>query len=129
MKVKIIIIFFLMPMFVISQNPQDNQLKYWYYRDRLKWFVMPGYNHGQSIVSNIRNRDAANPAEDFVKIDLPSNSSLCRVDLLSCAGLVVRSVEFGETSYILSLSDVSSGIYVLRLAYDQKIETFKLIIE
>lgn len=46
------------PILILSQNPINNQIKYWYYRDRLHYFVMPGSNNGQSIVSDIRNRDA-----------------------------------------------------------------------
>lgn len=49
----------------IAQISSGNHYKYWYYRDRLTYFVMPGLNRGQSIVSDIRNRDvASNPDGD-----------------------------------------------------------------
>jgi len=31
-------------------------LKYWYYRDRLKYFVVPGTKQGESEIIGIRNR-------------------------------------------------------------------------
>jgi len=41
-----------------SQNEQLNLVKYWYYRDRLKHFVIPGLNKGESEAAGIRNRFA-----------------------------------------------------------------------
>jgi hypothetical protein len=42
-----------------SQNSTSEYLdyqKYWYYRDRLKYFVVPGQNDGESMIAGIRNR-------------------------------------------------------------------------
>jgi hypothetical protein len=39
-----------------SQIWSDNLMKYWYYRDRLEYFVMPGTKAGQSLVADIRNQ-------------------------------------------------------------------------
>ncbi len=36
-------------------NTTENAFKYWYYRDRLKYFVMPGTEPGQSILFSRRN--------------------------------------------------------------------------
>jgi len=41
---------------VQSQVWSDNLMKYWYYRDRLEYFVMPGTEPGQSLVADIRNQ-------------------------------------------------------------------------
>ncbi len=41
---------------LISQNDSTNNEKYWHYRERLKYFVMPGLMRGQSQVAGIRNR-------------------------------------------------------------------------
>lgn len=38
-----------------GQTFTDEATKYWYYRDRLKYFVMPGNESGQSILFSIRN--------------------------------------------------------------------------
>ncbi len=83
-------------------------------------------------VSNFENDKARiypNPAEDHVIIELPLNVTLCRVNMLSCAGILVKSVEFTGAFYTFELSDIARGIYILRLSYNQKIETFKLIVE
>ncbi len=82
-----------------------------------------------SVTENSNARIYPNPAEDFVMIELPLNASSCRIDLLSCTGLVVRSVEFFGTSYCLDLSDICSGLYILHLTYNQRIETFKLVVQ
>lgn len=39
----------------LGTNFTDAAQKYWYYRDRLKYFVMPGTEPGQSIVFTHRN--------------------------------------------------------------------------
>ncbi len=41
---------------IFSQNDSVNSLKYWNYRKRLEYFVMPGTAQGQSQVVCIRNR-------------------------------------------------------------------------
>jgi len=38
-----------------SQNYYLFQQKYWYYRDRLKYFIVPGENEGKSQMADIRN--------------------------------------------------------------------------
>ncbi len=44
----------------------DNLMKYWYYRDRLEYFVMPGTNAGQSLVVDIRNQPW-NDKQDIIR--------------------------------------------------------------
>ena len=70
-----------------------------------------------------------NPAEDYVQIELPFNETQCVVTLLTCTGDVVKSHEFTGISTRLNLSDVQSGIYILRVVYYQNIETFKLVVQ
>lgn len=41
---------------LIIKAQNTNAFKYWYYRDRLEYFVMPGTQAGQSIVAGIRNQ-------------------------------------------------------------------------
>jgi len=38
-----------------AQNGNENMLKYWYYRNRLKYFVIPGTKQGESEVIAQRN--------------------------------------------------------------------------
>jgi len=83
-------------------------------------------------VLNLENENARvypNPAEDYVIIELPLDVSLCRVNILSCTGLMVRTVEFTGQTYRLNLADINSGLYILRVEYDKKVETFKLIVQ
>ena len=39
-----------------AQNGSENMLKYWHYRNRLKYFVIPGNKQGESEIIGIRNR-------------------------------------------------------------------------
>jgi len=41
--------------FIFAQNDVDNMLKYWNYRNRLKYFVIPGTRQGESEILAIRN--------------------------------------------------------------------------
>jgi len=40
-----------------QENLRENLLKYWYYRDRLKYFVVPGTNQGESEIVCLRNNN------------------------------------------------------------------------
>jgi len=42
--------------YLFSQNDSINELKYLKYRERLKYFVKPGINRGESHIAGIRNR-------------------------------------------------------------------------
>lgn len=48
----------ILPNFIFSQNDTDHELllKYWYYRDRLKYFVYPGIMMGESEMAGVRNK-------------------------------------------------------------------------
>jgi len=60
MKPKVIILILiivqLLPLVAFSQTPEENLLKYWYYRDRLKYFVVPGEKQGEGDMAGVRNR-------------------------------------------------------------------------
>jgi len=51
---------------------QDNLHKYWYYRDRLKYFVIPGPKIGESSI--ITDRNKLSEVEDFRNIDFGQHS-------------------------------------------------------
>jgi len=57
-----------------AQNWSDNLMKYWYYRDRLEYFVMPGTKPGQSLVAGLRNnpwensRDAISFGQPYIRM-------------------------------------------------------------
>lgn len=69
----LMIYFFLTPE-LKGQSTDENLLKYWYYRDRLEYFVMPGTNDGQSLVAGIRNqpweigREGINFGQQYTRI-------------------------------------------------------------
>ena len=55
---KRILIYFVLMIACINafpQNDNDNMLKYWYYRNRLKYFVIPGTKQGESEIISQRN--------------------------------------------------------------------------
>jgi len=57
MRFILLIIVFVFQIFcVFSQSESENHEKYWYYRNRLKYFVKPGIGPGYSCVGSIRNR-------------------------------------------------------------------------
>ena len=47
---------------VFSQSESENMLKYWHYRNRLKYFVVPGTNRGESEIIAQRNYFTKNTA-------------------------------------------------------------------
>ncbi|MEI6123415.1 MAG: hypothetical protein WCQ95_07275 [Bacteroidota bacterium] len=61
-KVKMLLLFlFLLIDCAYTQNPHDdyiNQQKYWYYRERLKYFVEPSTEPGESQMAGLRNRNS-----------------------------------------------------------------------
>lgn len=40
---------------LFAQDEISNLKKYWYYRNRLKYFVYPGTERGESIIATMRN--------------------------------------------------------------------------
>jgi hypothetical protein len=56
---KTLIITLLITIFICEVYPQNtdqiNHERYWYYRDRLKYFVKIGSNEGESCIVSIRN--------------------------------------------------------------------------
>ncbi len=68
MRKLILIIFLFINYFnIFSQNDNENMLKYWHYRNRLQYFVVPGTKIGESEIISERNR--------IVDVTVPYNSS------------------------------------------------------
>ncbi len=70
-------IFFIYAVFFIlelqAQNSayifKNESIKYWYYRDRLKYFVYPGTEEGNSVIMTKRNdwgQESGDPEWDWV---------------------------------------------------------------
>lgn len=50
-----VLLIILLPNIVKSQTIVFDQNQYWYYRDRLKYFVYPGTEKGNSLIATLRN--------------------------------------------------------------------------
>ena len=55
-KILIVCILFSLSSKLYAQNDSLNTQKYWHYRERLKYFVIPGTQRGESQIAGIRNR-------------------------------------------------------------------------
>jgi len=82
-----------------------------------------------SIAENSNARIYPNPADDFVMIELPTNITSCKIDLLSCSGTIIKSENFTGSMFKFYFGEISTGIYILRLYYNQKVETYKLSVQ
>ena len=52
---------------IYSQNNVSTMIKYWKYRDRLKYFVVPGEKQGESQIICVRNTiNASNDDDNWV---------------------------------------------------------------
>ena len=69
----------------IQCPPSNKMLDYWYYRDRLKYFVVPGSNQGESEIMDRNRLDDPNPS--FVE--------------LKDYRLLIPIVHMGRNSFIL----------------------------
>jgi hypothetical protein len=76
----ILLVLNIIPNILFGQNEQMNLLKYWYYRERLKMFVVPGENPGESLVGGIRNTDCHLDETIFPKINPYGTNSLSELD-------------------------------------------------
>lgn len=54
-KLIIITVLFISYFNTFSQSDNENMLKYWHYRNRLEYFVIPGTKQGESEVIAQRN--------------------------------------------------------------------------
>ncbi|PKP00946.1 MAG: hypothetical protein CVU11_16670 [Bacteroidetes bacterium HGW-Bacteroidetes-6] len=54
-KVLFVFLFLTIISRVFSQNPNTEKYKYWYYRDRLGYFVYPGAESDNSVIMTNRN--------------------------------------------------------------------------
>ena len=59
-KLIIISMLFITYFNTFSQSYNENMLKYWHYRYRLKYFVIPGIKQGESEILGGRNRMTTN---------------------------------------------------------------------
>ena len=84
-------------------------------------------------ISNIENESAIklspNPAHDVVNIS--TKEKISGIDLLDLSGKIVRSLEVFATTgeQTLSIANIPTGMYILRIKISDKIVSRKLMIE
>ena len=54
-KLVLLIVLLLSSLLIVAQSFTNEQMKYWYYRDRLQYFVSPGTGFGESVLFSSRN--------------------------------------------------------------------------
>jgi len=59
----ILLILFICAPGIYSQVLNENATKYWFYRDRLKYFVYPGTEEGASVLMTSRNSNGSGGTE------------------------------------------------------------------
>jgi hypothetical protein len=69
-----------------------------------------------------------NPSKDFVYISNAENASLKSVEISNLNGRVVKNVELNNVSEAeINISDLSTGIYLIKMVSDKGIITKKLV--
>jgi hypothetical protein len=72
-----------------------------------------------SSVTSFANQNISifpNPASDFIQIQFQSSVENTRIELLDLSGRVVRSINTrNEQNMVLSVSDLSSGLYMISI--------------
>lgn len=87
---------------------------------------------------NDRNFEASfnvfpNPAKDNFTVQLSNvNNALAKVEIINAVGAVAKTVELGSGSQLqnnISISDLNSGIYMVKTTLGNKVSVRKLIVE
>lgn len=60
-----------------------NQIKYWYYRERLKYFQVPGMKMGESNIISVRNKIAEEATKDNVDYGQPGKHTALFIGTLA----------------------------------------------
>ncbi len=90
-------------------------------------FSEQNLQYRNDVFGNNKAKIYPNPTNDFVKIELPEYCSNCHLDLLSCSGKNIMSFDFAGAEFLLSINAFPQGIYILRLVYNDSIETTKIL--
>jgi len=118
-KLLIVIVLLCLQQQAQSQVWSDNLMKYWYYRDRLEYFVMPGTLPGQSMVADIRNQ----PWELYYGIDTRDNISFGQQYTRMGFYLGMLATEYRLLKDNGQMHDLPSIVYEIELALNALIRT------
>ncbi|MGC9344955.1 MAG: T9SS type A sorting domain-containing protein, partial [Bacteroidales bacterium] len=94
-------------------------------------YLNPGYYTG--IEENNRGlslfRVYPNPAGDFLNIQLPESTLKAQLVLINLQGQMVKRIQINENNSRISLSDLESGFYMLRLNAGDLSHTEKILVQ
>ncbi|MGD9492718.1 MAG: hypothetical protein AB7V36_05140 [Bacteroidales bacterium] len=96
-------------------NTTENAFKYWYYRDRLKYFVMPGTQPGQSILYSRRNpsmEEQWDGTEYTMDIDQPRMMMGFYIGMLATEYKLLKDNEQNESA-VETLSELNLALDAL----------------
>lgn len=84
----------------------------------------------QEIKTNNNLKFFPNPAESFITISNPSNTSIKKIELIDFSGRIVQlwktPKQVGNT---LNIQHIPSGIYLIKTSYEGGVNTEKLVIQ
>lgn len=93
-------------------------------------FKVSEVNIDESVVEN--NNEISvypNPVNDILTISLPESIDKTEVSLYNSSSCFVRSIILGNATTDIDLSNLKSGLYILKLNYNNEIVTRKFIKE
>ncbi len=70
-----------------------------------------------------------NPADTYIKIELPEENDSYKIDIINLSGQVVYSEQSNSNKLNIQTSDLSQGIYLLNIQSENKVYTSKLIVK
>ena len=69
-----------------------------------------------------------NPATNLVSISSTSNFSINNVEMFDINGRIIKSIPLDNLSNVdITISDLSSGVYMMRITTDQGTATKKIV--
>lgn len=80
-----------------------------------------------NAVSNLNISIYPNPAKDILTIESTSNIPIDKTAIIDIMGRVVQSTVVNATSKNLDISNLASGVYLLRLDYNSNSEVLRFI--
>lgn len=74
-----------------------------------------------------------NPAKDYVNVKLQNEANAnCKIQIVNSIGQIAQEIDLGSDSEItrnISVSNLNSGIYIVKTTLGDKVSVRKLIIE
>jgi hypothetical protein len=68
-----------------------------------------------------------NPASDNINFELPSGMTISLLEILNIEGTIVKSQRINNHQNTINVSDLTSGMYVIRMQKDKGLVMKKLV--